>query len=291
MRRLVRFHLEKDSRLKVVGEASSAEAARPMIKALNPDVLTLDVEMPGIGGISFLGHLMRLRPMPVVMVSSLTQAGSDFAIQALSLGAVECVAKPGIGKSSFSEDLAELVFQAAHSRQRPRNLQPSHQQSDKPGFSWNGKLLLIGASTGGVEALERVLSSFPPDCPPTLISQHMPESFLRSFAKRLNDGMSATVKLACDKEKLQKGHIYLAPGAERIARDVIAILLTGMGRDGAYGMKQLWQAGAHTIAQNEETSVVFGMPRVAIELGAVADVLPLEAIAECALSKCSRSVS
>jgi two-component system chemotaxis response regulator CheB len=269
---------------------------------------------------------MRLRPMPVVMVSSLTAAGSDFAIQALHLGAVDCVAKPGADRPHFPEDLAERVYQAAqvqHPARRGKAAAPA--QPSKVRFNWNGRILLIGASTGGVEAIERVLTAFPADCPPTLITQHMPEGFLRSFATRLNGVVHPQVTLAAHRQPLSQGCIYLAPGgayhlelgadsgagqscrliegekysghrpsvdklfhsATSIASDVTALLLTGMGRDGAEGMLALRQAGAYTIAQDELSCVVYGMPRVAVSMNAAVETLSLDSIAGRALSTCS----
>lgn len=328
MRRLVRHVLEQDPRLTVIGEAESAEMARPMIKALNPDVLTLDIEMPGIGGIEFLKRLMRLRPMPVVMVSSLTREGSDHAIQALGFGAVDCVAKPGVDRSHFPDDFADRVYYAAKAKRQPRISNQAAPNRPCPAFHWNGRFLLIGASTGGVEAIERVLSAFPSNCPPTLITQHMPESYLRSFASRLDSAARPNVSLATEGAPLAQGNVFLAPGGKHhlaasrlglgktamrlfegerrsghrpsvdhlfssalsFAPEVTAVLLTGMGRDGAEGLLELKTAGAYTIAQNEESCIVFGMPRVAINMGAAIEICPLDQIAERALATCSKSI-
>ncbi|MEC7760582.1 MAG: chemotaxis response regulator protein-glutamate methylesterase [Pseudomonadota bacterium] len=317
MRRLIRTGLEVDRRLQIVGEASTAREARDLVKSLMPDIMTLDIEMPGMDGLEFLDRLMKARPMPVVMVSSLTAKGSEAAIRALSLGALDCVEKPrfGAAQTTFAH-LAELLYVLSGSpiadhRARGR----SGGAAPDASFRWNGKLLLIGSSTGGVDALERVFSQFPANCPPTLVTQHMPEQFLVSFAARLDSSVFPSVRVAHDAEEIRQGEILLAPGgshhlhvdrsdmfkirlSDRPKRSghrpsvdemfmsaiphaalLTAGVLTGMGRDGADGLLALRQAGASTFAQNRETCVVYGMPRVAAEIGAVQHVLPLSDIA------------
>lgn len=315
MRQLIRAVIATDPRLAVVGVAENAREARDAVKALAPDVMTLDVEMPGMNGLEFLERLMRARPMPVVMLSSLTAKGSAAALEALSLGAIDCVQKPAVSATdkTFSRLTQKLVDAAsAHVAASGRARMPG---ANRPAIEWrwNKKIVLIGASTGGVEALETVLAAFPADCPPTLITQHMPEHFLASFAARLNATMQPDVHLATNGDRLRPGHVYLAPGgathlvidpgelslrlqrgparsghrpsvdamfasAVPIAGRVVAAILTGMGRDGAAAMSALRSHGAYCIGQDRDTSVVFGMPRVAQELGALDAVLPLAAI-------------
>lgn len=324
IRQLIRNRLAGDRRLMVVGEASDPYEAREQIKLLRPDVLTLDVEMPRMNGLEFLEKLMRLRPLPVVMISTETQRGSTAALEALSLGAVECVGKPNADRlpETFL-NLADLLVAAADANIRD----PRSRVASKPatGFRWNGRYVLIGSSTGGVDALETLLSGYPENCPPTLITQHMPESFLASFAKRLSARIAPSMALAQPDAPLLQGHVYLAPGgdfhlgvtagetprcrlieaekrnghrpsvdvlfesAQPIAPRVVSVLLTGMGRDGAEGMGRLRAAGAHCLAQDQATSVVFGMPRAALESGAAERAVPLGRMSEEILKLCGRA--
>ncbi len=214
MRSLVTTILRRDPEIEVVGAAGDPYEARNMIKQLNPDVITLDVEMPNMDGLNFLEKIMRLRPMPVIMVSTLTQRGSEVALQALELGAFDCVGKPtgsGLASSAFA-DLAEKVRAAARARVRPR--QASAPVARHQGFIGNGRIVAIGSSTGGVEALLSVLSSFPENCPPTVITQHMPATFTASFAARLDRVCAPHVTEARDGDVLEGGRIYLAPGGD-----------------------------------------------------------------------------
>lgn len=323
IRQLLRARLRNNPQIEVVGEASDPFEAREKIKLLNPDVLTLDVEMPRMNGLEFLEKLMRLRPMPVVMISTLTSKGSNEAIEALSLGAFDCIAKPSSEclPETF-EYLGDLLIAAASARIRS----PGSRKIAKPasGFHWNGKFVLIGSSTGGVDALDTVLSEYPEDCPPTVIVQHMPESFLASFAARLNNRIAPVLELASQGAALSQGKVYLAPGGDYhlgiggtenaptcnlfqadkrsghrpsvdhlfesalpIASRCLGVMLTGMGRDGAEQMLRFKQAGARCIAQDEMTSVVFGMPRAALELGAAEKAVPLQKIASEILSMAS----
>ena len=324
IRTIVRTLLSRDEAIEVVGEAADPYEARAAIKALDPDVLTLDVEMPRMDGLEFLGHLMRLRPMPVVMVSSLTSKGSRAAIRALSLGAVDCVDREEIRRDVAGASRLCAVVRAAakaqvQARRDPHVITPAYE-----GFVPNGKLLLIGSSTGGVDALERVFSRFPQNCPATLVAQHMPPAFLKSFAQRLNDTLRPSVQVAQDGTALREGTILLAPGgthhltvaptgkttrlveedgthlhtpsvdmlfasAVSRGRRVVATILTGMGRDGAEGMLRLREAGALTVAQSGRTAVVDGMPRVAREIGAAMRVADLDDIAQVVLGACNRS--
>ena len=319
--------------LEVVGTAPDPLVARQRIKALNPDVLTLDVEMPKMDGLLFLEKLMRLRPMPVVMVSSLTERSSAVTLRALELGAFDFVTKPKIDiRSGLMEYAAELVGKircAYHSCQRRGAAKPAPAQlierkltadavlpSRHQHFSTTEKVIAVGASTGGTEALRSFLTALPPDCPAILITQHMPETFTRTFAARLNGLCRLAVKEAEHGERVLPGHAYIAPGnrhmmlsrsganytiaigdgppvsRHRPSVDVLfrsaancaggnclGIIMTGMGDDGAAGMLELHQAGARTLAQDEESCVVFGMPREAIARGGVNQVVPLPELA------------
>ncbi|NEX16963.1 MAG: chemotaxis response regulator protein-glutamate methylesterase [Halochromatium sp.] len=306
--------------MEVVAVASDPIMARDLIKQHNPDVLTLDVEMPRMDGLDFLERLMRLRPMPVLMVSSLTQAGSEVTLRALELGALDFVAKPSIGirrgMMGYTEEIAEKIRAAAHShpRQRPRKPETAPVRLKAPMIS-SEKLLIIGASTGGTEAIRQVLEPLPASSPGILITQHMPGGFTRSFAERLDRLSQIAVKEAQEGERVLPGHAYIAPGdqhlrlarsganyvvrlddgppvnrhrpsvdvlfhsaAQQAGRNAIGVILTGMGKDGAAGLLEMRQAGAPTIAQDEASCVVFGMPREAIALGGACEVMALEEI-------------
>lgn len=306
--------------MEVVAVASDPIMARDLIKQHNPDVLTLDVEMPRMDGLDFLERLMRLRPMPVLMVSSLTQAGSEVTLRALELGALDFVAKPSIGirrgMMGYTEEIAEKIRAAAHShpRQRPRKPEAAPVRLKAPMIS-SEKLLIIGASTGGTEAIRQVLEPLPASSPGILITQHMPGGFTRSFAERLDRLSQIAVKEAQEGERVLPGHAYIAPGdqhlrlarsganyvvrlddgppvnrhrpsvdvlfhsaAQQAGRNAIGVILTGMGKDGAAGLLEMRQAGAPTIAQDEASCVVFGMPREAIALGGACEVMALEEI-------------
>ena len=309
--------LQIDGRFAIVGEAGDPFEAREVIKRTNPDVLTLDVEMPRMDGLSFLEKIMRLRPLPVVMLSTETHKGSDAAVEALSIGAVDCIGKPRADTPNTLLDLPERVFVASNAKTSQR---PGAAPCPPSDFVWNGRAVLVGASTGGVDALERLLAGIPANCPPMLIAQHMPGSFLASFADRLARRVAPDISLARDGERLGQGQIRIAPGGNshlvmtgsasapvcrllegskvsghRPSVDVlfrsalpnapqtIAVLLTGMGRDGASGMAELRTAGAQTIAQDRDSCVVYGMPRVAEELGGVCRSLSLERISHAIL--------
>lgn len=325
MRSLISAVLRRDPEISVIGQAGDPLEAREAIKRLNPDVITLDVEMPNMNGLSFLEKIMRLRPMPVVMVSTLTQVGADVSLAALEIGAVDCVGKPAAGMPADQAfaGLAARVKAAARARIRPgsdRAETPAARTDFKP----DGRIVAIGSSTGGVEALLTVLSAFPANCPPTVIAQHMPGSFTKSFADRLNRSCAAHVSEATEGAPLQPGRVYLAPGGEAhlqvsgssqlrcrlsseppvnghrpsvdvlfesvaraAGRAAIGVILTGMGRDGAQGLLTMRGAGAATLGQNEQTSVVYGMPKVAFEVGAVEQQLPLERIGTELINRCN----
>jgi two-component system, chemotaxis family, protein-glutamate methylesterase/glutaminase len=316
MRAVIAANLRSDPEIEVVGQAADPHEARQLIKGLVPDVITLDIEMPNMDGISFLEKIMRLRPTPVIMVSTLTQAGADINLRALEIGAFDCVAKPSsIAPDSFSL-LTEKVKAAAQSRRKPRLANHEICPPILLDYESDGRLIAIGSSTGGVEALIEILSKFPANCPPVVISQHMPPAFTKSFAARLNKLCRPTVQEATDGQRLEAGHIYLAPGdrhleltgrtlpeirlsqaekvnghrpsvdvmfnsvRNRVGARAVGVILTGLGCDGAGGLLALRQAGAETIGQDAASSVVYGMPRAAFELGAVERQLPLEKIAE-----------
>jgi two-component system chemotaxis response regulator CheB len=316
MRRLIAAVLGDDGEIEVVGQAADPLEARAAIKALNPDVITLDVEMPNMNGIEFLEKIMRLRPMPVVMVSTLTTAGADATIAALEIGAVDCIAKPSADSPESFQELSAKVKLAARSRVRPLGDMPAQPRPDtRHDFDPGSHVVAIGSSTGGVEALINVVSRFPANCPPTVITQHMPAAFTKSFAARLDRLSAATVCEAEDGAPLKVGQVYLAPGGERhlevvghsalrcrvqagdlvnghrpsvdvlfssVAKacgaNAIGAILTGMGRDGAAGLLEMRQAGARTIGQDEASCVVYGMPKSAHQIGAVEKQLSLSAI-------------
>jgi two-component system chemotaxis response regulator CheB len=329
MRQLLTKILESDPELEVVGTAGDPYAAREKILALNPDVLTLDIEMPRMDGLTFLEKLMRGHPMPVIMISSLTAKGADTTLRALSLGAVDYVSKPKLDVSNGTiEHAAEIVTKvkaAARVRVR-RTAAPKAPPATSKGrgyqFSATHKVVAIGASTGGTEALKDMLSPLPADFPGIVIVQHMPEAFTHQFAARLDSVCKIRVKEAQDDDRVLPGHALLAPGGHQMAvvrrgaeyavhvyrgervnrhlpsvdvlfsscarsmgKNALGVLLTGMGADGAKGMLEMKQAGAFNIAQDESTSVVFGMPREAIKLNAVDQVLPLGHIPDALLQR------
>ena len=322
MRGLITAILNADPAVTVVGQAADAMQARQAIKELDPDVVTLDIEMPNMNGLEFLEKIMRLRPMPVIMVSTLTHRGAEASIAALEIGAFDCVGKPLPGDPHPFADLAEKVKAAARSQRKfiisgNKAAAPAAANNNATDYRASRKIVAIGASTGGVEALIAVLQKFPANCPPTVITQHMPPTFTKSFAERLNRLCAPTVAEATDGARLEVGKVYLAPGGERhltvtnpsapccrlverepvnghrpsvdvlfdsvaelAGRNAVGVILTGMGRDGASGLLKMRHAGARTFGQNEKTCVVYGMPRVAYELGAVETQLPLNSIGE-----------
>ncbi|MGC4087073.1 MAG: chemotaxis response regulator protein-glutamate methylesterase [Polyangiaceae bacterium] len=323
VRRLLTELIARDSRFEVVGAAVDPYDAREKIKALNPDVLTLDVEMPRMDGLTFLRNLMRLRPMPVVMVSSLTERGADVTIEALEAGAIDFVTKPQSGMSDglaqLAESLLEKLAVAATARvtARDRPVRSADAAPKRTLFKTTDRLIAIGASTGGTEAIADVLDGFPADAPAVVITQHIPELFSARFAARLDAQCAMVVSEAKDGDPILLGHVYVARGNqhlrvvrsgaryhcqltqdepvnrhrpsvdvlfESVARNVgsaaVGVILTGMGDDGADGLKLMRDAGSPTIAQDKATSVVWGMPGEAFKRGAASEVLPLERIAE-----------
>ncbi|HXQ16341.1 MAG TPA: chemotaxis response regulator protein-glutamate methylesterase [Caulobacteraceae bacterium] len=313
MRSLIASILARDPEIEVVGQAADPLEARAAIKTLNPDVITLDVEMPNMNGLEFLEKLMRLRPMPVVMVSTLTLRGAEASLTALELGAVDCVGKPSTAGAGAFDTLADKVKAAAGARVRPLRSAPAQPRAmDDAAYAPDASVVAIGSSTGGVEALMDVVGNLPANCPPVVVTQHMPATFTRSFAERLNRASRAEVSEAVDGAPLAAGKVYLAPGGDthmtigggrcRIASgdlvnghcpsvDVLfhsvartagahslGVILTGMGRDGAQGLLAIRNAGGRTLGQDEATSVVYGMPKAAFELNAVQRQLSLEKI-------------
>jgi two-component system chemotaxis response regulator CheB len=325
MRARIRAILAADKDIMVVGEAADPMQAREAIKALNPDVVTLDVEMPHMNGLEFLERIMRLRPLPVIMISSLTERGAAVTISALEIGAVDCVAKPTIEHPNTFESLTGKVKAAAGARLSDRAPAPAAirsasrgpaPDSRSPASALAGRLVSIGASTGGVEALVAILSKFPRDCAPTVVTIHLPSPFTRSFAERLDRICAPRVHEAVQGAPITPGNIYVAPGththlevsraeqlrcvlkegdpigghrpsvdalfhsvARHLGSNAVGVILTGMGADGAQGLLAMRKAGAHTLGQDEATCIVYGMPKVAWQIGAVEKQAPLQSIA------------
>jgi two-component system, chemotaxis family, protein-glutamate methylesterase/glutaminase len=345
IRQLLSKILSSDPMIEVVGTAIDPIYARDKIKKLKPDVLTLDIEMPRMDGITFLKNLMRLHPMPVVMISTFTKAGADITLEALELGAVDFFPKPKIDVvdqlHNYSRDIIEKVKMAATARVRSILDRPD---SGTKKISFNdsnnnrtvnkhsatslknaNKIIALGSSTGGTEAIKEVLMKMPSNAPGIVISQHIPAAFSVSFAKRMNDNCAMHVHHASDGQQILPGNVYIAPGTHHLqveksgthyvcrlnngplvnrhkpsvdvmfrsviksaGSNAIGVMLTGMGADGAQAMKEMHDKGVPTIAQDENTSVVWGMPGSAVKLGAVDYVLPLGKITEKIIQLCSR---
>ncbi|MCQ8184570.1 chemotaxis-specific protein-glutamate methyltransferase CheB [Parvularcula maris] len=321
MRALMAHALSKHDDIEVVGYAGDAYGAREAIKTLNPDVATLDIEMPGMDGLTFLEKVMRLRPLPVVVVTSKTENAEAIEQQALGLGAAHCLFKPaGASGLALFEALPQKIKDAAASTDEFGGQSCQQEPLFRP-----KKRIFLGASTGGVDALVSVLRQFPKNCPPTLVVQHMPEKFVKLFAQRLSSVCSARVLVAYSGAKIEPGRILIAPGdahlrvsrkspdiamvedrppvngfrpsvdvlfhsaADAFGSSAVAALLTGMGRDGAEGLLAIKKSGGSTVAQDEATSVVYGMPRMALELGAVERPIALGKIADAVLDPCRQS--
>ncbi len=335
VRKLLTELLDNHPDIEIVGTAQDPYIAREKIKQLNPDVLTLDIEMPRMDGLTFLRNLMRLRPMPVVMISSLTEQGADVTLQALESGAIDFVTKPKIGLEGglddYKDDIVAKIKVAANNAGRVKLLNSMSELTVSPKLSADAvlgtstrprhyrttdRIIAIGASTGGTEAIKDVLVGLPPDMPGIVIAQHIPEGFSAPFAKRMDSVCALTVFEAEDGQQVLPGHVYIAPGSahlmlvrdgaqyrcqlndgpavnrHRPAVDVLfrsvaqnagpnatGVILTGMGDDGAKGLLEMKDAGAKTIAQDEKTSVVWGMPGEAVKAGGVDDILPLQKVA------------
>jgi two-component system chemotaxis response regulator CheB len=321
--------------VEVVGTASDPYVARDRIKELNPDVLTLDVEMPRMDGLTFLSNLMRLRPMPVVMVSSLTDQGAETTLKALELGAIDFVSKPKIDVAGtladFGDEILAKIRMAACARVMARSA-PVTPGRVAPKYSADAvlpavggsrmlrttdRIIAMGASTGGTEAIREVLMGLPADCPAIVIAQHIPEAFSLPFTRRMDSVAAMSVVEPVDGQYIMPGHVYIAPGArhllverdgtryrcrlndgppvnrhcpsvdvlfrsvaQNVGPNAVGVILTGMGDDGARGLKEMLEAGARTMAQDEASSIVWGMPGAAVKLGAAQDVLPLGRVAE-----------
>lgn len=338
VRQMLTAILDAEPDIEVVGSAADPYIARNKIKELNPDVLTLDIEMPRMDGLTFLRNLMRLRPMPVVMISSLTERGAEITLDALDAGAVDFISKPKIdvkqGLQEYAEEIVSKLRVAAQAKVRSINNLPIRRanpsfsadvvlksRSVKKQFRTTDRIIAVGSSTGGTEAIKEILTRMPPDAPGMVLTQHIPEVFSAPFARRIDSLSAMNVCEAQDGQQILPGHAYIAPGshhlmvvrdgaryrcslsdgppvnrhrpsvdvlfrsvAQCVGPNAIGVLLTGMGKDGALGMKEMQEAGSHTIAQDEKTSVVWGMPGEAVKLGAANDIQPLEAIAKCLLS-------
>jgi two-component system, chemotaxis family, protein-glutamate methylesterase/glutaminase len=326
IRKVLTIGLSADPGLRVIGAASDAVQALEMVRTLRPDVITLDIEMPHMDGVTFLQRLMPVDPIPTVVISSITVEGATVTLRALEAGAVDIIAKPSLGVGEglpiIMADVCRRVRAAAGAKPTPgRTVAPARPVAAAMPDRLP-RVLAVGASTGGVQALARLLSALPADAPGMVVVQHMPEGFTAAFAARLNTSCTVTVREAQDGDRVEPGLVLLAPGGKRhmvltgtapnwrvalqdgdpvcFARpsvDVLfasvarragqmaaAALLTGMGRDGAAGMSEIRRVGGHTIAQDEATSVVWGMPAAAVELDAAATVLPLDDIAESLLN-------
>lgn len=337
VRSLLAEIINRQGDMECIGTANDPLVAREMIRELNPDVITLDVEMPRMDGIDFLGRLMRLRPMPVLMISTLTERGAEVTMRALELGAVDFVAKPRIGVANGLQQLATEIVEKiriaakAHVHRVVRaptagavvtSAKPTTSSANLLGRVSTEKLIAIGASTGGTEAIKEVLIHMPADAPAIVITQHMPSGFTTSFAARLNSLCQITVKEAVHGERILPGHAYIAPGgmqfsisrsganyvavvnddppvnrhkpsvdvlfrsvAQCVGRNAFGVMLTGMGADGAAAMREMKDAGSYNYVQDEASCIVFGMPREAIAHGAADEVLPLNKIADALLAR------
>jgi two-component system chemotaxis response regulator CheB len=332
MRKLLSAVLAADEEIEVVGTAPDPLVAREQIKKLDPDVVTLDVEMPRMNGIDFLRKIMELRPTPVVMISTLTQAGAETTLEALEIGAVDFVAKPAeLGAvAQLGGELIPKVKAAARARVQRRAV-PLRRPAPAPWRTQGGtsdKIIAIGASTGGVEALKAVLMLLPENAPPVLVTQHMPERFTAAFARRLDSECRIRVHEAQQNQPVDRGNVYIAPGGHHLelarrssglvcslndgplvsghrpsvdvlfdsvarvaAPRAVGVILTGMGRDGANGLLAMRQAGCATLGQDEGTALVYGMPRVAFEIGAVEAQHGLFDLSDAILAACSPSKS
>ncbi len=336
IRKLLTEIINDQPDMEVIGTAADPLVAREMIREKNPDVLTLDVEMPKMDGLDFLEKLMRLRPMPVVMVSTLTEKGSDITFRALELGAVDFIAKPRIdiasGLKEYGNNIANKIRIAKSARLKRSAAMTVTKSATAdavlPAISnriaSTEKLIIVGASTGGTEAIKEFLIQMPPDSPGILVTQHMPEGFTKSFANRLNSICKISVVEAKGGERVLPGHAFIAPGHSHLllkrsganymtelnqgepvsrhrpsvdvlfrsaancaGKNAVGVILTGMGKDGAAGMLEMHKAGAYNFAQDEASCVVFGMPKEAIAAGGVDEIVSLKDMAKCVLSKLS----
>lgn len=332
IRKVFEQELSKDPEIEVVGTAPDPFVGRDKIVYLKPDVITLDIEMPRMDGLTFLEKLMKHYPLPVVVVSSLAKRGGDVALKAMELGAVEVLSKPGTAYSvgDMSEQLIEKVKAAAKVKVFSKSSSSSVLSNKSPSqiasiaVKTTNKIIAIGSSTGGTDALREVLSAMPSNSPPIVIVQHMPQNFTKAFADRLNQICQVEVREATDGEYLAVGKVLIAPGnkhmeirrsginyyvtlfdgpmvfhqrpaveilfdsvAKYAGQNAVGAILTGMGKDGAQGLLHMRQAGASTVAQDERTCIVFGMPKEAIDIGAAQVIKPLNQIAQTLLDFCN----
>lgn len=313
--------VRSDPQLMLVGAAPDAYVAKDLVNQYAPDVITLDVEMPKVDGLTFLDRLMKARPTPVIMISSLTESGAEVTFRALELGAVDFIAKPKLdirqGIEAYQQEIINKIKNAAGANVRRPRLKLGLTPRNSGHFLTSEKILAIGASTGGTEAIKDLLLQLPADCPAIVITQHMPPGFTRTFAARLDRLCSMSVTEAVDDERILPGHAYLAPGdkhltikrcgadyrivlddrprvsghkpsvdvmfgsiAEVAGPNAVAVILTGMGRDGAIGIQAIAGQGGYCVAQDEQSSVIFGMPKEAIKTGVIHQVLPLDKIGD-----------
>lgn len=326
IRELLFQMLSEEKDIEVVARASDAYFAVDKIKNTNPDVITLDIEMPKVNGLVFLENLMKSNPLPVIMISSLTEEGSEAAVKALQLGAFDFVAKPKTDISTnfleLKSEIVEKIRLAAETKSNFASRRKSirsimEKKVEHPALHTFQKIITVGASTGGVEAITAILKQMPDDIPPFIIVQHMPEKFVHPFAKRLDSYYPFQVKVAEENEFIEKGKVLISPGnrhleivksgqdfiiklldtpkvnnhkpsvdvffhsvAQNVGSKAVGILLTGMGKDGAEGLKKIKEAGGHTIAQSKNTCVVYGMPGEAVRIGGAMKIVDLEAIPE-----------
>ena len=349
IRQLLQEILSRDPSIEVVGTAADPLIAREKIKQLSPDVLTLDIEMPKMDGITFLKNLMRLRPMPVIMISSLTEAGADVTLEALEIGAIDFIPKPKVDVAEriqdYANDIINKIKIASVARVRTfkgnREIPSASEKlsadavltkgprlsgHSKKFLKTTGKIIAIGSSTGGTEAIKEILLKMPVTAPAIVISQHIPAAFSASFSRRMNACSAMTVYEAKDGQQILPGHVYIAPGShhliveksgaryvcrlndgprvnrhkpsvdvmfrsvsQNVGPNAVGAILTGMGDDGARGMKEMHDVGSSTIAQDEKSSVVWGMPGEAVKHGGVDHVLSLDQIAEKLLLLCNKN--
>lgn len=331
IRKVFEKELSKDPEIEVVGTAPDPFVGRDKIVYLKPDVITLDIEMPRMDGLTFLGKLMKYYPMPVVVVSSLAKRGGDVALKAMELGAVEVLSKPGTAYSVG--DMSEQLIEKVKAASKVKVLKKISDTCTEPscnsvleasiGVKTTNKIIAIGASTGGTEAIREVITKLPSNSPPVVIVQHMPQNFTKAFADRMNQLCQVEVKEATNGEYLAKGKVLIAPGnqhmeirrsgvnyyvtlfdgpmvfhqrpaveilfnsvAKYAGQNAVGAILTGMGKDGAQGLLAMRNAGANTIAQDEKSCIVFGMPKEAIDIGAAQVIKPLNQITQTILDFC-----
>ena len=316
-RKYISLALKREPGIEIIGTAENPYEARDLISELKPDVITLDLQMPRMDGLTFLGKIMESHPLPVIIVSSFTPKNSSYALKALRIGALDTISKPGLeyNYKEFAERLCQTVRGAAKAKIQTNSVPGTARRAPARVKNASKRIIAIGSSTGGTKALEYLLNELPPNLPGIVIVQHMPESFTKSFASRLNNHSAISIKEAADNDEIKPGHVYIARGdkhmtvhkkgerkyirvtdgekvnfhrpsvdilfnsvADEFGPRATGIILTGMGADGAKGLLNMRNSGAFTIGQDESTSIVYGMPKAAYEIGAVHDQLPLNKI-------------